>query len=139
MIFTKIQTFKKRKRKAFTVVEMILIVTAMAVLVAGAFFAFQDLVKSARISTMNSDLSNIRTAATAYSAMSKAGTVPSGTVTVAAFTLTAADSLDGTGRKFLTGELKDPWGGAYSIDAANRTVKCAGSSADNVSAKTVEF
>ena len=121
-----------------TLIEMLFVLGIILALANWMFSSYSDAQKSTRITQMHNDLRTISVAAVAYSSLAKDGSVPTA-VTEAAFTLPAANSLDGQERKFLTGNIKDPWGGTYVIDASKNTVTCAGSEKEKVAPLTREF
>lgn len=129
---------RAQKRKGSMIIEVLFVLSIFLFISGFIFVNLSDSQKTARITQAKNDLRVISTAAVGYSALAKDGSMPT-TVSAAAFTLSADNSVDGQEHKFLKKDMSDPWGGSYTIDAANRTVTCAGNDKEKVSPIVSDF
>ena len=121
-----------KRRKGFTLIEIMVACAIIIALSVGAFFGYSQAQQSRKMAQMRQDMEAICTAALAYEAMSLDSNPP--TDMAALMSGLAADkAVDGTAHTFLTqtkgstvsaDSILDPWGTAYTYSQADRTVKC---------------
>ena len=119
----------KKKRKGYTLVELVIVIIVISIL-AGVFFAMgSDAPDTARISLMKTNMTSIRTALLSYSALKKDGQLPA-TLDELLTGIAKEDAVDGREHKnLISGEdedfsLVDPWGEPYVYDRAAKTLSC---------------
>ena len=116
------------KRKGFSLAEILVALTIIVALSTAAFFGLNHVQNTRKLAQCNQDLDAIAMAITTYEALHKDGTTP--TMAQLTSTLTAANAIDGVEHKNIlkvnsadaSGNPKNPWGNAYTIDSANRKI-----------------
>ena len=122
---------KNLRRKGFTFVEILVVLTCIVAMGTGAFYVAGQAMNYGRYSTARSDVATISTAVSQY--YFEVGSMPAN--------LDALTSKSGQYGPWLTSDvLKDPWGNSYIFtnDASNKkfTIKSGGkstSTSDDVS------
>ena len=123
---------ENKRRKGFTLIEIMVACAIIIALSVGAFFFYSQAQQSRKMAQMRQDMEAITTAALAYEAMSTDSTPPSDIASLITG-LSADKAVDGTAHKFLTqtkgttvsaDSILDPWGTAYTYSQADRTVTC---------------
>ena len=121
-----------KRRKGFTLIEIMVACAIIIALSVGAFFGYSQAQQSRKMAQMRQDMEAICTASLAYEAMSLNSTPPA-SVQALITGLTAAQSIDGVAHKFLTqtkgsttstDKILDPWGTEYGYSQTDRTVTC---------------
>ena len=121
-----------KRRKGFTLIEIMVACAIIIALSVGAFFGYSQAQQSRKMAQMRQDMEAICTAALAYEAMSLDSNPPADMATLMSG-LAADKAVDGTAHTFLTqtkgstvsaDSILDPWGTAYTYSQADRTVKC---------------
>ena len=128
-----------KRRKGFTLIEIMVACAIIIALSVGAFFGYSQAQQSRKMAQMRQDMEAICTAALAYEALSLDSTPPAD-IAALMTGLAANKSVDGVAHKFLTqargsgsstggststtGSIKTPWDGTYTYSQADRTVKC---------------
>ena len=121
-----------KRRKGFTLIEIMVACAIIIALSVGAFFFYSQAQQSRKMAQMRQDMEAICTAALAYEAMSLDSNPPADMAALMSG-LAADKAVDGTAHKFLTqtkgttvsaDNILDPWGTAYTYSQADRTVKC---------------
>ena len=123
--------YKKNRHKAFTFVELLVVLTCIIAMGTGAFYVAGQAMNYSRYSTARSEVAAISTAVSQY--YFEVGSMPAN--------LDALTSKNDQYGPWLTSDtLKDPWGNNYifSNDASNKkfTIKSGGrstSTSDDVS------
>lgn len=127
-----IKALKNKRRKGFTLIEIMIACAIIIALSVGAFFYYSQTQQSRKMAQMRQDMEAICTASLAYEAMSLDSTPPA-SVQDLITGLSAAQSIDGVAHKFLTqtqgsttstDKILDPWGTEYVYDQSARTVTC---------------
>lgn len=116
------------KRKGFSLAEILVALTIIVALSTAAFFGLNHVQNTRKIAQCNQDLDNIALAITTYESLHVSGTTP--TMSQLVGTLAAANAIDGVEHKNIlkvsntdaSGNPKNPWGNAYTIDSANRKI-----------------
>ena len=123
---------ENKRRKGFTLIEIMVACAIIIALSVGAFFFYSQAQQSRKMAQMRQDMEAITTAALAYEAMSIDSTPPAD-ITSLITGLSADKAVDGTAHEFLTqtkgttvsaDSILDPWGAAYTYSQADRTVTC---------------
>ena len=123
---------ENKRRKGFTLIEIMVACAIIIALSVGAFFGYSQAQQSHKMAQMRQDMEAICTAALAYEAMSTDSTPPADIASLITG-LSADKAVDGTAHKFLTqtkgstvsaDSILDPWGVAYTYSQAERTVTC---------------
>ena len=123
---------ENKRRKGFTLIEIMVACAIIIALSVGAFFGYSQAQQSRKMAQMRQDMEAICTAALAYEAMSTDSTPPADIASLITG-LPADKAVDGTAHTFLTqtkgttvsaDSVLDPWGAAYTYSQADRTVKC---------------
>ena len=123
---------ENKRRKGFTLIEIMVACAIIIALSVGAFFGYSQAQQSRKMAQMRQDMEAICTAALAYEAMSTDSTPPADIASLITG-LSADKAVDGTAHKFLTqtkgitvsaDSILDPWGAAYTYSQADRTVTC---------------
>ena len=123
---------ENKRRKGFTLIEIMVACAIIIALSVGAFFGYSQAQQSRKMAQMRQDMEAICTAALAYEAMSTDSTPPADIASLITG-LSADKAVDGTAHTFLTqtkgstvsaDNILDPWGTAYTYSQADRTVKC---------------
>ena len=123
---------ENKRRKGFTLIEIMVACAIIIALSVGAFFGYSQAQQSRKMAQMRQDMEAICTAALAYEAMSTDSTPPADIASLITG-LSADKAVDGTAHTFLTqtkgstvsaNSILDPWGTAYTYSQADRTVKC---------------
>ena len=121
-----------KRRKGFTLIEIMVACAIIIALSVGAFFGYSQAQQSRKMAQMRQDMEAICTAALAYEAMSLDSNPPADMAALMSG-LAADKAVDGTAHTFLTqtkgstvsaDSILDPWGTAYTYSQADRTVKC---------------
>ncbi|MFZ5953415.1 MAG: type II secretion system protein [Candidatus Rifleibacteriota bacterium] len=105
------KTFESGSRRAFTLLELLVVITILAVLAGAALPYVQNYVKESRIAKAKSDLEEIKKALAIYE--TREGTYKSATV----------DQLTG---RYLNSSPIDPWGKAYVVATDSGLVYSSG-------------
>ncbi len=136
----------KKKRKGYTLVELVIVIIVVSIL-AGIFFAMgSDAPDTARISVMKTNMTSIRTALLSYSALKKMGSYRR--LLMSCLTgIAKEDAVDGREHKnLISGEdedfsLVDPWGEPYVYDRAAKTLSCTPktSSGESLATRTIKI
>ncbi len=105
------KTFESDSRRAFTLLELLVVITILAILAGAALPYVQNYVKESRIAKAKSDLEEIKKALAIYE--TREGTYKSATV----------DQLTG---RYLNSSPIDPWGKAYVVATASGLVYSSG-------------
>ena len=123
---------ENKRRKGFTLIEIMVACAIIIALSVGAFFFYSQAQQSRKMAQMRQDMEAITTAALAYEAMSTDSTPPADIASLITG-LSADKAVDGTAHEFLTqtkgstvsaDSILDPWGTAYTYSQADRTVTC---------------
>ena len=123
---------ENKRRKGFTLIEIMVACAIIIALSVGAFFFYSQAQQSRKMAQMRQDMEAITTAALAYEAMSIDSTPPADIASLITG-LSADKAVDGTAHEFLTqtkgstvsaDSILDPWGTAYTYSQADRTVTC---------------
>ena len=123
---------ENKRRKGFTLIEIMVACAIIIALSVGAFFGYSQAQQSRKMAQMRQDMEAICTAALAYEAMSLDSNPPADMAALMSG-LAADKAVDGTAHKFLTqtkgstvsaDSILDPWGAAYTYSQADRTVTC---------------
>ena len=123
---------ENKRRKGFTLIEIMVACAIIIALSVGAFFGYSQAQQSRKMAQMRQDMEAICTAALAYEAMSLDSNPPADIASLITG-LSADKAVDGTAHKFLTqtkgttvsaDSILDPWGAAYTYSQADRTVTC---------------
>ena len=123
---------ENKRRKGFTLIEIMVACAIIIALSVGAFFGYSQAQQSRKMAQMRQDMEAICTAALAYEAMSLDSNPPADMAALMSG-LSADKAVDGTAHTFLTqtkgstvsaDNILDPWGTAYTYSQADRTVKC---------------
>ena len=143
-MLTKMRNFLKRndatgrRRKGFTLVELMVAMSIVILLGAAAFFAYGHVQQMRKMAQVTTDMDAISSACLTYESLNKAGTLPA-TLADLNTGLTAAQSIDGVkhtgfiqaGKTTSSGSgenasvsIKDPWDQAYGYSQAQRTITC---------------
>ena len=121
-----------KRRKGFTLIEIMVACAIIIALSVGAFFGYSQAQQSRKMAQMRQDMEAICTAALSYEAMSLDSNPPADMAALMSG-LSADKAVDGTAHTFLTqtkgstvsaDNILDPWGTAYTYSQADRTVKC---------------
>jgi len=116
-----------RKRKGFTLVEIMIALAVVIALSVAAFFAFNQVQDMRKVAQVQSDLDALANGCLAYESVSSSQSLPASLADLTTG-LTAANTIDGVAHtNFVTTQkasLTDPWGNAYTYSAANRTITC---------------
>lgn len=121
-----------KRRKGFTLIEIMVACAIIIALSVGAFFFYSQAQQSRKMAQMNNDLEAICTAALAYEAMSTDSTPPADIASLITG-LSADKAVDGNAHTFLTqtkgstastDKILDPWGTEYTYSQTARTVTC---------------
>ena len=123
-------TATTKKRKGFSMVEIMLALAVIIALGVGAFFAFNQVQQMRKIAQMNSDLDALAQGCLAYEAMN-INSLPPDSLSDLVNGLSADESVDGTAHdNFVTstkaedGSFTDPWGTEYVYSQSDRTISC---------------
>ena len=123
---------ENKRRKGFTLIEIMVACAIIIALSVGAFFGYSQAQQSRKMAQMRQDMEAICTAALAYEAMSTDSTPPADIASLITG-LPADKAVDGTAHAFLTqtkgstvsaDSILDPWGVAYTYSQTDRTVTC---------------
>ena len=123
---------ENKRRKGFTLIEIMVACAIIIALSVGAFFGYSQAQQSRKMAQMRQDMEAICTAALAYEAMSTDSTPPADIASLITG-LPADKAVDGTAHAFLTqtkgstvsaDSVLDPWGAAYTYSQTDRTVTC---------------
>ena len=123
---------ENKRRKGFTLIEIMVACAIIIALSVGAFFGYSQAQQSRKMAQMRQDMEAICTAALAYEAMSLDSNPPADMAALMSG-LSADKAVDGTAHKFMTqtkgttvsaDSILDPWGAAYTYSQADRTVTC---------------
>ena len=121
-----------KRRKGFTLIEIMVACAIIIALSVGAFFGYSQAQQSRKMAQMRQDMEAICTAALAYEAMSLDSNPPADMAALMSG-LPADKAVDGTAHAFLTqtkgstvsaDSVLDPWGAAYTYSQTDRTVTC---------------
>lgn len=119
----------KKKRKGYTLIELVIVIIVVSILT-GIFIAMgSDAPDTARISLMKTNMTSIRTSLLSYSALKKDGQLPA-TLDELLTGIAKEDAIDGREHKnLISGEnedfsLVDPWGSPYVYDRTAKTLSC---------------
>lgn len=135
-----------KKRKGFSVVEIMVGLAIIIALGVGAFFAFNQVQHMRKMAQMNSDLDALAQGCLAYESMN-INSMPPDSLSDLVNGLTADESVDGTAHEnFVTstkaqdGTFTDPWGNEYTYSQEDRTISCtpndsSGAAMDQVTKK----
>lgn len=135
-----------KKRKGFSMVEIMLALAVIIALGAGAFLVFNEVQQMRKIAQMNSDLDALAQGCLAYESMN-INSMPPDALSDLVNGLTADESVDGTAHvNFVTstkaedGTFTDPWGNEYNYSQSDRTISCtpndsSGAAMDQVTRK----
>lgn len=110
-------TATTKKRKGFSMVEIMLALAVIIALGVGAFFAFNQVQQMRKIAQMNSDLDALAQGCLAYEAMNINSLPPD----------SLSDLVNGlfvTSTKAEDGSFTDPWGTEYVYSQSDRTISC---------------
>lgn len=119
-----------KKRKGFSLPEILVSLAVIVALSVGAFFAFNQVQQTRKMAQMNSDMDALASGCLAYEALN-IDSLPPASLADLTTGLTADKSVDGiehtnfvTSSKAADGSFTDPWGQAYEYDQAARTITC---------------
>ena len=136
---------ENKRRKGFTLIEIMVACAIIIALSVGAFFGYSQAQQSRKMAQMRQDMEAICTAALAYEAMSTDSTPPADIASLITG-LPADKAVDGTAHAFLTqtkgstvsaDNVLDPWGAAYTYSQTDRTVTCTPKDASGADMTTV--
>lgn len=113
-------TATTKKRKGFSMVEIMLALAVIIALGVGAFFAFNQVQQMRKIAQMNSDLDALAQGCLAYEAMNINSLPPD---SLSDLVGTAHDNFV-TSTKAEDGSFTDPWGTEYVYSQSDRTISC---------------
>lgn len=124
-----------KKRKGFTLVELMVAMSIVILLGGAAFFSYRHVQQMRKIAQVNMDLEAIAAACLTYESLSVNGKLPTNLAALHTG-LTAAESIDGAPHEKLLasskmgsgktgqGQVLDPWNKPYDYSAGERTVSC---------------
>lgn len=134
----------KKRRKGFSAIEFIAVLSAIIILAAGVFFAVRYLSHTTKMAKMHNEMEAISAACLTYEAYNINGLPPTSLEELQAG-LSADESIDGIEHSELIsstrgndGEILDPWGTAYGYDQAERVITCTPKDTDGEDLETVE-
>lgn len=129
-MFSKMQEKMKNRKKGFSFMEILVALVLIVSLSVGAFFMFNEAQQTRKLAQMHNDMDAITTGALTYEALNIDSKLPASLADLATG-LKAEDSIDGLehtnivrSTKATDGNFVDPWGVAYTYDAAARTLTC---------------
>ena len=141
-MLTKMRNFLKRndatgkKRKGFTLVELMVAMSIVILLGAASFFAYSHVQQMRKMAQVTTDMDAIASACLTYESLNVNGKLPA-SLNDLATGLSATQSIDGvahtafiqagkstTSGKTTTVSLKDPGGVEYSYSQGARTIAC---------------
>jgi general secretion pathway protein G len=105
------KTFEKRNRRGFTLLELLVVITILAILAGAALPYVQNYVKESRISKAKADLDEIKKALAIYETREKP------------YTSSTVDQLTG---RYLNSSPIDPWGKPYVVATDSGVVYSSG-------------
>lgn len=110
----------QKKRKAFSISELMVYMIVVLFLVGVLFLGLPFLINQAKVTTAKQEMDTIKTAVTTYQMMA---INPSDSITMDDLKtgLTAEESVDGLSHQNILPEdadLNDPWGGEYLIETS---------------------
>ena len=121
---------KNKKKKGFSLMEILVACAIIVSLSVGAFFMFNEGQQTRKMAQMTNDMDALATGCLAYEALSLES-LPPDTLADLATGLTADESVDNSAHdNFVTstksddGTFLDPWGVEYEYDSAERTITC---------------
>lgn len=118
-----------KKRKGFSLPEILVACAIMVALSAAAFFGFNQAQQTRKMAQMHSDMQAIAAGCLAFESMNTLG-LPPGDLATLMTGLDAANSIDGEEhRRFVTSTksedtIADPWGNDYIVNGDERTITC---------------
>ena len=125
-----------KKKKGFSLPEILVACAIIVSLSAAAFFGFNQAQQTRKMAQMHSDMEAIASGCLAYEAMNING-LPPDDLDALLTGLTAENSIDNEAHeRFVTSSklaengggsattLNDPWGTAYEVDGSARTITC---------------
>lgn len=118
-----------KKRKGFTLVEIMVCCAIIIALSCAAFFGLNQAQQTRKIAQMHSDMEAIATACLVYESLHVNGELPSTLDSLITTGLAASDSIDGTAHPNLlrlsradNTTLTNPWGESYTLNTSERTI-----------------
>ncbi len=140
-----------RKRKGFTLVELMVAMSIVILLGAAAFFAYGHVQQMRKMAQVTTDMDAIAAACLTYESLNRAGTLPANLAALNTG-LTAAQSIDGvkhdnfiqagTTRPSGSGStatvsIKDPWNQDYGYSQTERHITCTPKDASGTAMATI--
>ena len=119
----------EKKRKGFSLPEILVACAIMVALSAAAFFGFNQAQQTRKMAQMHSDMQAIAAGCLAFESMNTLG-LPPGDLATLMTGLDADNSIDGAEhRRFVTSTksedtIADPWGNDYIVNGDERTITC---------------
>ena len=118
-----------KKRKGFTLVEIMVCCAIIIALSCAAFFGLNQAQQTRKVAQMHSDLEAIATACLVYESLHVNGELPTDIDSLIDTGLAEADSIDGTAHPNLlrlsradNNTITNPWGEAYTLNTSERTI-----------------
>lgn len=126
----KIGNLLNKKRKGFSLPEILLALVVVVSLSVAVFFSLDHVQQTRKMAQMNTDMEALANGCLAYEALN-IDSLPPATLADLTTGLTAEESVDGiahtdfvTSTKAVDGAFTDPWGQTYEYDQAARTITC---------------
>lgn len=124
------ETMKNKKRKGFSLPEILVACAIIVSLSVAAFFGYNQAQQTRKMAQMNNDMEALANGCLAYEALNMESLPPDALADLATG-LTADESVDNcehdnfvTSTKTDDGTFLDPWGVEYEYDSAERTISC---------------
>ncbi len=121
---------KNRRKKGFSLPEILVACAIIVSLSVAAFFGYNQAQQTRKMAQMNNDMEALANGCLAYEALNM-NSLPPDALADLATGLTADESVDNcehdnfvTSTKTEDGTFLDPWGVEYQYDSAERTISC---------------
>jgi prepilin-type N-terminal cleavage/methylation domain-containing protein len=154
-MLTKMRNFLQRKeaagkkRKGFTLVELMVAMSIVILLGAASFFAYSHVQQMRKMAQVTTDMDAIATACLTYESLNTEGKPPA-SLDALATGLDKDHSIDGVAHssfiqggkttsdgKTTTASLKDPWGVTYGYSQSERHITCTPQDSSGTSMSTI--
>ena len=136
MNFINVKKLSAKRRKGFSLMEIVMACALIIALSAGAFFGYSQAQQTRKMAQMTNDMEALATACVTYES-TNINSLPPDALSDLVTGLTAEESVDNTAHdNFVTskkaedGTFLDPWGQEYQYDAAERTITCTPKDSD---------
>lgn len=142
-LFLKRKPVEGKKRKGFTLVELMVAMSIVILLGGSAFFSYRHVQHMRKIAQINMDMEAIVAACLTYESLNVTGKLPASLKDLNQGLL-AAESIDGAAHPKLlssnkmgvtganAGQVLDPWNRPYEYSATDRTVSCTPIAPDGI-------